>query len=528
MAKANFVDKQKFYEHLLHRYDTVLSVKKRQQKYYQLVSETQANDNRKSIVNQKIKDLLHRIPIDDYIGECILKICQNLIRKKGFIEFSQTHAEDMIGDAIENCFHRSTKVMTIEHGSIEIEKIVGKEVTVKAKDGVWRKAKVRSYGEQDLYEYTFGAFNVSVEKCFQKVIATKNHRWFVTSRRNNKRHLVSHEGVVTDLRIGDCLENAANIDDMNKDAIIHGLVFGDGSGHKTQVFNGRCVDVQGEKWAKLRVCKQDAVGEEINNILQSSGYKPTFPKSAHGDACYALGNKPYVKDLPYTTDPEYIRGFIYGWWLADGNKTTGHRRNTITTSRRDAAEWLKENACYAGYQVTSFLEKWGNTEFKKNRVLFTIKYAENTTYEPKVRDIKYVGKDEVFCLEEPVTHSFVLGNGLLTGNCILYISSFDPRKSKEPFSYFTQVATWAFVRRIEKEKREVYFKLRSLHNMDGLMDSSFQEEHDDTYDGKIMSDDWLIHTRNYVNEYESKMEKKRKRQRKKKEEKQQILSLERE
>ena len=59
------------------------------------------------------------------------------------------------------------------------------------------------------------------------------------------------------------------------------------------------------------------------------------------------------------------------------------------------------------------------------------------------------------------------------------------------------------------------------------LDSSFQEDHDDTYDGKIMSDDWLIHTRNYVNEYESKMEKKRKRQRKKKEEKQQILSLER-
>lgn len=104
-------------------------------------------------------------------------------------------------------------------------------------------------------------------------------------------------------------------------------------------------------------------------------------------------------------------------------------------------------------------------------------------------------------------------------NCILYISSFDPRKSKEPFSYFTQVAHWAFVRRIEKEKREVYFKLRSLHNMEGLMDSSFQAEHDDTYDGKIMSDDWLIHTRNYVNEYEQKMEKKRSRQRKKKEKK---------
>ena len=167
---------------------------------------------------------LHQIPIDDYIGECILKICQNLIRKKGFIEYTQTHSEDMIGDAVENCFHRSTKVMTIEHGPIEIEKIVGEEVTVKAKDGVWRKAKVRSYGEQDLYEYTFGAFNVGVEKCFQKVIATKDHRWYVTSRRNKKRSLVPHEGVLTDLRIGDCLENASTIDGMNKDAVVHGLI----------------------------------------------------------------------------------------------------------------------------------------------------------------------------------------------------------------------------------------------------------------------------------------------------------------
>ena len=36
------------------------------------------------------------------------------------------------------------------------------------------------------------------------------------------------------------------------------------------------------------------------------------------------------------------------------------------------------------------------------------------------------------------------------------------------------------------------------------------------HDGKLMSDDFLIHTRNYVNEYEEKMEKKRKKQRRKK------------
>ena len=48
------------------------------------------------------------------------------------------------------------------------------------------------------------------------------------------------------------------------------------------------------------------------------------------------------------------------------------------------------------------------------------------------------------------------------------------------------------------------------------MDNSHQEDHDNNHDGKLMSDDFLIHTRNYVNEYEEKMEKKRKKQRRKK------------
>ena len=102
-GKAQFVDKVKFYEHILTRYDTVLKVKEKQKRYYRMIEEANGGDYRKSELNQKVKEMLHRIPIDDYIGECILKICQNLIRKKGFIEFSQTHSEDMIGDAIENC-----------------------------------------------------------------------------------------------------------------------------------------------------------------------------------------------------------------------------------------------------------------------------------------------------------------------------------------------------------------------------------------------------------------------------------------
>ena len=68
----------------------------KQQKYYRMVQRAKGEDRRKSEVNHKIKQLLHRIPTNEYIGECILKLCQNLIRKKGFIEFNKTHGDDMI------------------------------------------------------------------------------------------------------------------------------------------------------------------------------------------------------------------------------------------------------------------------------------------------------------------------------------------------------------------------------------------------------------------------------------------------
>ena len=40
-------------------------------------------------------------------------------------------------------------------------------------------------------------------------------------------------------------------------------------------------------------------------------------------------------------------------------------------------------------------------------------------------------------------------------NCVLYCKNFDPEKSKNPFSYFTQVCWYAFLRRISKEKRQI-------------------------------------------------------------------------
>ena len=43
-------------------------------------------------------------------------------------------------------------------------------------------------------------------------------------------------------------------------------------------------------------------------------------------------------------------------------------------------------------------------------------------------------------------------------NCIQYIDNFDPEKSSNPFAYFTQIIYYAFLRRIQKEKRQLDIK----------------------------------------------------------------------
>ena len=47
-------------------------------------------------------------------------------------------------------------------------------------------------------------------------------------------------------------------------------------------------------------------------------------------------------------------------------------------------------------------------------------------------------------------------------NCLQYIHNFNPEKSKNPFAYFTQIIYYAFLRRIQKEKRQLEIKNKIL------------------------------------------------------------------
>jgi DNA-directed RNA polymerase specialized sigma subunit len=63
-------------------------------------------------------------------------------------------------------------------------------------------------------------------------------------------------------------------------------------------------------------------------------------------------------------------------------------------------------------------------------------------------------------------------------NCLLYIDNFDPSKGGNPFAYFTQIIYYAFLRRIQKEKKHLYIKYKSMENeiINTLVENNGEEE----------------------------------------------------
>jgi len=71
----------------------------------------------------------------------------------------------------------------------------------------------------------------------------------------------------------------------------------------------------------------------------------------------------------------------------------------------------------------------------------------------------------------------MIGDGI--ENCIMYFSNFDPKKSKNPFAYFTQIIYYAFLRRILKEKKQLYTKYK-MTEQHGILGDTDQENEDGT------------------------------------------------
>ena len=75
-----------------------------------------------------------------------------------------------------------------------------------------------------------------------------------------------------------------------------------------------------------------------------------------------------------------------------------------------------------------------------------LKIANHLSYRPNF--INYTFRDDM------------IADGI--ENCLQYLDNFDPVKSKNPFAYFTQIIYYAFVRRIQKEKKQITIKHKMI------------------------------------------------------------------
>jgi DNA-directed RNA polymerase specialized sigma24 family protein len=80
-----------------------------------------------------------------------------------------------------------------------------------------------------------------------------------------------------------------------------------------------------------------------------------------------------------------------------------------------------------------------------------------------------------------VNYTFVsdmIGDAL--ESCLRYIHNFNPKKSTNAFAYITQIIHNAFIRRIQKEQKQLYVKMRIIDQAD-FVDSYERQSGDDAH-----------------------------------------------
>ena len=340
------------------------------------------------------------------------------------------------------CFSSETEFITSDGIKQFNDYLDGDVVNVMCYDNQYRPATIKNFGKQNLMKLI-----ISDGKAKSEIYVTENHLWMLT---NARKRTIDNKSLYTQLGSYNGYMLCATKDlkahktmtipkmspikqDMkfNTEAFCHGFVFGDGSKHYSRE-NSKCFIEIYDK------CKKNIV-KHFNEL----GYESID----HGKSIY-VGKLPTTwKDLPdEERSNEYIHSFIAGWFAADGSVSKEQRVITITCKSKEAMEWLRIMSPKVGIgvnSINSFVQKVGYnpgmtyyiTSFVKSTLsdVFFVGHEDkynrwiemvnrSVSLQPrksfKVVSVEKTDRyEDVWCVVEPVTESFVLGNYALTHNC---------------------------------------------------------------------------------------------------------------
>lgn len=118
-----------------------------------------------------------------------------------------------------------------------------------------------------------------------------------------------------------------------------------------------------------------------------------------------------------------------------------------------------------------------------------MKIATHLSYKPNF--INYTFRDEMIC------------DGI--ENSLQYIDNFNPEKSKNPFAYFTQIIYYAFLRRIQKEKKHLYVKMKYSEHTNILGETADTQGHDSggNFNDNVKYSEWTEeYMKGFVRDFE--------------------------
>lgn len=312
-----------------------------------------------------------------------------------------------------NCLRADVPILTREHGVVPISAAVG-DVTVVNSLGEWVPAKVSSFGSQELIAYRFGHNSHSFT-----VYATPEHRWRLVSGEFVNGKMLNVGDKIPFVRPPRLIEDQVEY----QRGIKHGLIYGDGTRRLDGSFAIRlCADA-----ADLLPFFED------NNVM--------YPPSCNGDPLvHVVKSKAWTnfKEVPaFDSSDSYMIGFIRGWLAADGSVSKAGQVLLCLGSQEEA--WFRKVGAKYGYYAAGASVLPATTNFglrnKDSRNLrlmkasitpedFIIARKASRVVEHEMAYTYYgvdrsqpVLREVVYCATVPSTQDFVLGNGMLTGNC---------------------------------------------------------------------------------------------------------------
>ncbi len=327
-----------------------------------------------------------------------------------------------------HCFSGDTRYLTRD-GVRTLAETVGTVQWVltgsePAHGGYWAQAIIHEFGVQPLLSVT-----LKRNKRTKVIRATPHHDWIVTAGPAR----AFHRRVKTSaLRPGHRLAHLRHPRferGYDHDGVRMGFVFGDGSIYRTPQTTHGAVTLWG---AKRDLCKF------FDEVVSTQGHDTITPNGVPG-VRYTSGLAGFTKELPaLTAPPEYLLGWLMGYFAADGEVSANGQCN-LSGASLDTLMHVRDVATLLGigtYAPSSKSRRGFGTEdslihtlgfsasdlgsafFLRDDQRLTQKAVHHERFGWTVVSVEDLGeKETVYCPRVPGTESFVLEDNIHSGQC---------------------------------------------------------------------------------------------------------------